>query len=82
MSCWKKAGKISAVMPTSTVVEPGRDALQLVRWAKAEKGEITVSGRLKDDGIEIRYMMYKGDTVTPYYKPSDHFMFPGRPGIR
>jgi hypothetical protein len=63
-------------------VEPGRDALELVRWAKAEKGEITVSGRLKDDGIEIRYMMYKGDTVTPYYKPSDHFMFPGRPWIR
>ena len=57
-------------------VEPGRDALQLVRWANAEKGEITVSGRLKDDGIEIRYMMYKGDTVTPYYKPSEHFIFP------
>ena len=63
-------------------VEPGRDALQLVRWAKTEKGEITVSGRLKDDGIEIRYMMYKGDTVTPYYKPADHYIFPGVPWIR
>ena len=63
-------------------VEPGRDALELVRWAKAEKGEITVSGMLKNDGIAIRYMMYKGDTVTPYYKPSDHFMFPGWSWIR
>jgi len=63
-------------------VEPGRDALQLVRWAKAEKGEITISGMLKDDGIAIRYMMYKGDKVTPYYKPADHYIFPGRPWIR
>jgi hypothetical protein len=53
-----------------------------MRWAKADKGEITVSGMLKDDGIAIRYMMYKGDTVTPYYKPADHYIFPSRPWIR
>jgi len=53
-----------------------------MRWAKADKGEITVSGMLKDYGIAIRYMMYKGDTVTPYYKPADHYIFPGRPWIR
>jgi hypothetical protein len=58
-------------------VEPGRDALQLVRWAQAERGEITLSGTFKEDGIAIRYMSYKGDTITPYYKPTDHYFLPG-----
>ena len=53
-----------------------------MRWAKADKGEITVSGMLKDYGIAIRYMMFKGDTVTPYYKPADHYIFHGGPWIR
>ena len=53
-----------------------------VYWAKADKGEITVSGMLKDYGIAIRYMMFKGDTVTPYYKPADHYIFHGGPWIR
>jgi hypothetical protein len=58
-------------------VEPGRDALQLVRWAQAEKGEIKISGTFKDDGIAIKYMHYKGDNVTPYYKPTDNYFLPG-----
>lgn len=63
-------------------VEPGRDALQLVRWAKTEHGEITISGTLKNDGIAIRYISYKGDRVTPYYKPSDHYFLPWWPLAR
>jgi hypothetical protein len=54
-------------------VEPGVDALHLVRWAQSEKGAITVQGKLKSDGIEIIYLKYRGDTVTPYYKPPDHY---------
>lgn len=52
-------------------VEPGSDALHMMRWAQSEKGEITVQGKLRNDGIEIVYLKYKGDTVTPYYKPTD-----------
>jgi hypothetical protein len=63
-------------------LEPGRDALQLVRRARAGKGEITVSGMLKDDGKAFRHMMYKGDMVTPYYKTSEHIIFPVRQWIR
>ena len=77
-----KGGQIIRCYTHQHWIEPGRDALQLVQRAKVEKGEITGSGMLKDDGIAIRYMMYKGDTVTPYYKPSDHFMFPGWSWIR
>jgi hypothetical protein len=58
-------------------VDPGVDALHLVRWAQSEKGEITVEGKLRNNGIEIVYLKYKGDTVTPYYKPPDHYS----PGI-
>jgi hypothetical protein len=54
-------------------VDPGVDALHLVRWAQSEKGEIIVEGKLRNDGIEIVYLKYKGDTVTPYYKPPDHY---------
>ena len=57
-------------------VEPGRDALQMVRRAQSDKGELTVQGTLKNDGIEIIYMKYGGDTVTPYYKPTDHLTLP------
>jgi hypothetical protein len=57
-------------------VEPGRDALHMVRWVQSDKGELTVQGKLRNDGIEIRYMRYKGDTVTPYYKPTDHLTLP------
>ncbi len=63
-------------------VEPGRDALHMVRWVQAEHGELTISGTLKNDGIAIRYMRYKGDLVTPYYKPSDHYFLPWRPLTR
>jgi hypothetical protein len=54
-------------------VEPGSDALHMVRWATSENDEITIRGRLRDDGIEMYYMFYQGDTVTPYYKPTDHY---------
>ena len=54
-------------------VEPGRDALHMVRWAQSEKDEITVQGKVKKDGIEILYLKYGGDIVTPYYKPTDHY---------
>jgi len=57
-------------------VEPGRDALNMVRRAQSDKGELTVQGTLRNDGIEIIYMMYGGDTVTPYYKPTDHLTLP------
>ena len=48
----------------------------MVRWAQSEKGELTVQGTLRNDGIEIIYMKYGGDTVTPYYKPTDHLTLP------
>ena len=54
-------------------VEPGRDALYMMRWAQSEKGELAVQGKVRNDGLEIVYMKYKGDTVTPYYKLPDHY---------
>jgi hypothetical protein len=57
-------------------IDPGVDALHMVRWAQSDRGQMTVQGWLRDDGIEIIYMRYRGDTVTPYYKPTDHLTFP------
>jgi len=45
----------------------------MVRWAQGEQGEITVQGKLRNDGLEISYMRYKGDTVTPNVKPPDNY---------
>ena len=72
----EKNGKTVRCYAHQYKVEPGRDALHMVRWAQSEKGEISVQGKLRNDGIEIEYMRYKGDTVTPYYKPTDHYRLP------
>jgi hypothetical protein len=71
-----KNGKTVRCYAHQYKVEPGVDALHMVRWAQTEKDDITVQGWLRDDGIEIVYMMYRGDTVTPYYKPTDHLTNP------
>ena len=68
-----KNGKTVRCYAHQYKVDAGVDALHLVRWAQSEKGEITVQGKLGNDGIEIVYLKYKGDTVTPYYKPPDHY---------
>ena len=72
----EKNGKTVRCYAHQYRVEPGRDALHMVRWAQSEKGELTVQGTLRNDGIEIIYMKYGGDTVTPYYKPTDHLTVP------
>jgi hypothetical protein len=72
----EKNGKTVRCYAHQYRVEPGRDALHMVRWAQSEKGELTVQGTLRNDGIEIIYMKYGGDTVTPYYKPTDHLTPP------
>jgi hypothetical protein len=69
----EKNGKTVRCYAHQYKVEPGLDALHMVRWAQSEKGELTVQGKLRNDGIEIEYMKYKGDTVTPYYKPPDNY---------
>ncbi len=69
----EKAGKTVRCYAHQYKVEPGRDALHMVRWAQSEKGEIAVQGKVRNDGLEIVYMKYKGDTVTPYYKPPDNY---------
>ena len=72
----EKNGKTVRCYAHQYRVEPGRDALHMVRWAQSEKGELTVQGTLRNDGIELIYMKYGGDTVTPYYKPTDHLTVP------
>ena len=60
-----------------------RDALQLLIWAKSDGGEVTVRGKLKENGIELNQLAYNDyviDTnVRPYryrhyYRPYyDHY---------
>ena len=49
----EKNGKTVRCYAHQYKVEPGRDALHMVRWAQSEKGEISVQGKLRNDGIEI-----------------------------
>jgi uncharacterized protein YxeA len=55
-----------------------RDALQLLIWAKTEGGQVTVRGKLKDDGIELSELAYNNFVVNtntrpyryrPHYRP-------------
>jgi len=60
-------------------VEPGWDALHLLRWARHEKGDITVVGTLKRDGLDLERLIYKEQHVLTSYKPprpSHYFWWP------
>jgi hypothetical protein len=46
-----------------------RDALQLLIWAKSEGGEVTVRGKLKEDGIELSQLAYNDYFVNTNVRP-------------
>ena len=46
------------------------DAVYLARWAKREGGEITAMGRVKERGIELDQLTYKGLIVNTNAPPS------------
>lgn len=46
-----------------------RDALQLLIWAKSEGGEVTVRGKLKDDGIELNQLVYNDYLINTNRRP-------------
>jgi hypothetical protein len=48
------------------------EALQLVLWAKSEGGEVTVRGKLKDDGIELNQLGYKEYLVNTNRRPRSY----------
>lgn len=48
------------------------DALQLLLWAKSEGGEVTVRGKLKDDGIELNQLGYKEYLVNTNRRPHSY----------
>ena len=48
------------------------EALQLVMWAKSEGGELTVRGKLKDDGIELNQLAYKEYLVNTNRRPRSY----------
>ena len=49
-----------------------RDALQLLIWAKSDGGEITVQGKLKENGIELRQLVYNDYVVDTDVRPYRH----------
>jgi len=40
-----------------------RDALNLIIWVKSEGGEVTIRGKLKENGIELKQLAYKDFVV-------------------
>ena len=46
-----------------------RDVLQLLIWAKSEGGEVTVRGKLKDDGIELNQLVYNDYLINTNRRP-------------
>ena len=45
------------------------DALHLLLWANSEGGEVTVRGKLKEDGIELNQLVYKKYLVNTNKSP-------------
>lgn len=50
-------------------VSMGRDAGVMLQRASSRKKPITINGYLKNDGIDIREIIYDGDKVFPDRKP-------------
>jgi len=46
-----------------------RDALQLLIWAKSDGGEVTVRGKLKEEGIELLQLAYNDYVVDTNVRP-------------
>jgi hypothetical protein len=50
----------------------------MMRRAASRDKPITVNGYLKNDGLDIREILYDGDRVLPAYKPPCMPISPGR----
>jgi hypothetical protein len=59
-------------------VSVGRDADVLMRRAASEKKPLTVNGVLRNDGIDIREIIYDAQIVRPDVKPPATPRAPGR----
>jgi hypothetical protein len=46
-----------------------RDALQLLIWARSEGGEVTVRGKMKEDGIELLQLAYNDYVIDTNVRP-------------
>ncbi len=58
-------------------VSVGRDAEVMLLRAASEKEPLTVNGVLRNDGIEIREILYEGQMVRPNFKPPVLLNAPG-----
>jgi hypothetical protein len=59
-------------------VSIGRDAGVMMRRASSREEPVTVNGYLKNDGLDIREIIYDGDKVMPAFKPPCMPIVPGR----
>jgi hypothetical protein len=59
-----------------------RDALQLLIWTKTEGGQVTVRGKLKDDGIELNQLVYNEYVVNTNTRPHRYRPYYHRPYLR
>jgi len=55
----------------------GRDAKVMLLRALKDRKPLTVNGFLRNDGIDIREIVYEGQIVRPDYKPPVVSRFPG-----
>ena len=46
-----------------------RDALQLLLWARSDGGEVTVRGKLKENGIELMQLAYNDYVIDTNVRP-------------
>jgi len=53
-------------------LSPGWDAVSLLNFAKSDGGEITVRGRVTQDGIELNRITCKERTVNTNSKPPEY----------
>ncbi len=58
-------------------VSVGRDAETMLLRAFDAHKPLTVNGVLRNDGIDIREIVYEGQIVRPEYKPPDAAFYPG-----
>lgn len=58
-------------------VSVGRDAEVMMQRAAKEKKPLTINGVLRNDGIDIREILYEGQLVRPNFKPPVLYNVPG-----
>ena len=58
-------------------VSVGRDAEVMMQRAAKEKKPLTINGVLRNDGIDIREILYDGQMVRPKFKPPVLYNVPG-----